>query len=41
MNKVDFLLPKTKIYWCDGTGRDSYIFLNNGGFSHKFYKPPI
>ena len=29
--------PLTVIYKCDGTGRDSYISANNGGFASSFY----
>lgn len=35
MKPIDMLEPKTTTYWCDGTGRDSYIATNNGGFSLK------
>ena len=36
---IDFFLPKTRNYWCNGTGRDTYIYTNSGGFTTKSSKP--
>ena len=36
LRKIDFFQPKTKTYWCNGTGRDSYIYINNGGLTSQF-----
>ena len=36
MKPIDFLEPKTATYWGNGTGRDSYISTNNGGFTNKY-----
>ena len=42
--RLSNMMPKGNDYYKshynqDGTGRDSYIFLNNGGITHKFNTP--